>query len=550
MKRSLSAFIASVFFSSFAVVLANAAEPLETFYIWPGKTAPGDDRTVGEEHILEGRRRPFYQLTDISMPTLDVFLPSKEERTGTAILVCPGGGLQRLAYEHEGLEVAEWLTSQGIAAFVLKYRVPAPATMGLEDAQRAMGIIRSRAAEWDVDPKTVGMVGFSAGGEIAAWLSTHYKERTYETIDAADSASCRPDFIGMIYPGGLLQWRSGEIKEDIASKIDAETPPMFFAHAFNDSCQNSLAMALALKRARVPAEVHIYGGGAHGFGARTTGDAAAEWKASFVNWIATQGLLEPAGIRKWATAAVTGFESGGSIPALGDFVNDPELADGYRAQKQLVTQMAKGGRIGGFKGAMASAEAQKSRGLDGPLTGVLLKTGELKADANPSITAPDGARVIVETELGYIVSVDISYEILNDEQASGAVKAVVPVIELPLGYGDRAKGSTLVDGIATNIGSSRYILGAEHSLDGFNPDAVKIRLDRDGKELHQAAGSDAAGGQWSNLRKVINQLVAQGYTLREGQVIISGALGTIQNGEAGSYRADYGDLGVIEFEIE
>ena len=529
---------------------SKAAQPSETFFIWPGMKAPDDDRNVGKEHVLEGRRRPFYQLTDISLPTLDVFLPPADQRTGAAVLVCPGGGLQRLAYEHEGLEVADWLAGQGIAAFVLKYRVPAPVKMGLADAQRAMGIIRLRAEEWGIDPASVGILGFSAGGEIAAWLGTHHRERVYEARDAADELSCRPDFAGLVYPGGLLQWRTSDIKSDILENIDDATPPMFFAHAFNDGCQNSLAMALALKQKRVPAEVHIYGGGAHGFGARTTGDASHEWKTSFVNWMRAQGHLDPMGVRKWAAAAIEGIQTGGAIPAMENFVFNPGVRHGFLAQKRVVEALTADDRIGGYKGAMASAAAQSSRGLDGPLTGVLYRSGRLSAEDKPTVSSPAGTQVMVETEIGYIVSVDINYEILNDAQASGAVKGVVPVIELPVGYGDRAKGSTLAGVIGMNIGSSRFIVGEEQPLEGFDPDAVKIRLERDGAELHATTGAEAAGGQWHNLRKIINQLVSNGHTLRAGQIVISGALGVVQTGEPGSYKGDFGTLGVIEFEIE
>jgi 2-oxo-3-hexenedioate decarboxylase len=157
---------------------------------------------------------------------------------------------------------------------------------------------------------------------------------------------------------------------------------------------------------------------------------------------------------------------------------------------------------------------------------------------------------MVETEVGYVVSVDINYEILSDTQAAGAVSAVVPVVELPLGYGDRMLGKSNADLVATNIGSWRFVLGEPRPAGGVDPDAVPVRLDRDGTALHSATGADAAGGQWGNLRKAINQIVANGYTLRAGQVVIGGALGPVQPGLPGRYRAEFGPLGTIEFEIE
>jgi acetyl esterase/lipase len=170
----------------------------EVIQIWPG-IAPGETGEIGPEHVLPDRPRPFDQITDVSVPTLSVFLPPEERRTGTAMLVIPGGGLDRLAIEHEGIEVAEWLNDRGIAAFVLKYRVPPRDPkkrwkVGLQDAQRAMSIIRLRAGEWRVDSEAIGCIGFSAGGEINVMLSTYYNERQYEPVDGADTHSTRPDF--------------------------------------------------------------------------------------------------------------------------------------------------------------------------------------------------------------------------------------------------------------------------------------------------------------------------------------------------------------------
>src|SRR3954464_3104484 len=236
-------------------------EPTETFTIWPA-VPPGQSSARGEEKKVEGRPRPFYQITDVSKPTVSVFLPPKERRLGTALLILPGGGLQRLAIESEGLEVANWAVAPGLAAFLVKYRVPAPAITGAMDGQRALSLIRARAKEWEIDPDSIGAIGFSAGGEIAAWMVTHHSPRCYEAIDATDSVSCRPDFVAMIYPGGLTAGNSGTIKEPLASKIDGNSPPMFFVHASDDAAENSLAYALALKKARVPVEVHIYRDGA------------------------------------------------------------------------------------------------------------------------------------------------------------------------------------------------------------------------------------------------------------------------------------------------
>ena len=180
--------------------------PSDTFNIWPG-AAPDETGDRGPEYMLVERRRPFYQIADVSVPTLAVYLPEKSKATGAAILVIPGGGLVRLAIEHEGYEVAKWLSDNGIAAFVLKYRVPGEGRetawkKGMQDAQRAMGIIRTRAAEWNIDPNGVGAIGFSAGGEIGTRLSL-FDEKAYPRVDASDDQPTRPAFMINIYPGGL-----------------------------------------------------------------------------------------------------------------------------------------------------------------------------------------------------------------------------------------------------------------------------------------------------------------------------------------------------------
>ena len=142
-----------------AIASASAIEPSETFPIWPG-VSPGQTGARGEEKRVEGRPRPFYQITDVSKPTVSVFLPPREKRLGTALVILPGGGLQRLAIETEGFEVAQWAVAHGLAAFIVKYRVPAPATSGAQDAERATSLIRARDQEWEIDPESIGAIGF------------------------------------------------------------------------------------------------------------------------------------------------------------------------------------------------------------------------------------------------------------------------------------------------------------------------------------------------------------------------------------------------------
>jgi 2-keto-4-pentenoate hydratase/acetyl esterase/lipase len=533
---------------SFAVS-TSAADAQESFSVWPG-TPPGATSVKGEMRKLEGRPRPFYQLADISEPIITVFAPPPELRNGTAILVCPGGGLQRLAYEHEGIEVSNWLRSQGITAFLLRYRVPAPIKTCVMDAQRAMSLIRSRADEWGIDSDSIGTIGFSAGGEMGAWLVTHVDELQYEPIDDVDQVSNRPDFAALIYPGGLLQWRSGELKDELASRINGTLPPIFIVHAFDDSSQNSLAMAQALKQARVPTELHMYHEGGHGFGARDTGLPLGTWKARFTDWLSALGYLDSAFTRVYARAFLAALNSGGDLPRFSEVNPSAKLADAYVTQKRVVKQIMQADEFGGFKGAGASAAAQESLGIDQPLMGVLLKSGHLKASDRPVITLVSAPGTVVETEIGFIVDVDISYEVLNDQQAQDAVSKIVPVIELPVNYTSRLGGSSAMDMVASNIGSARFIVGDASSPADADPNKLKIKLERDGELLHETTGGSANAGQWHNLRSIMNQITGQGYTIRAGTMIICGALGQVQPGEAGKYVAKFGELGSIEFELK
>lgn len=523
-----------------------AREPDVVLPLWPG-TPPGESRAQGAEHRVEGRPRPFYQLTDITAPSLAVFHAPAGERNGTAVLVCPGGGLQRLAYEHEGLEVADWLNSIGVTACVLKYRVPAPAQTAAMDAQRALGLIRTRAAEWAIDPESVGMIGFSAGGEIGLWLITHADQRLYPAIDAADRLSCRPDFAALVYSGGLTG-RDGAIKEPLAGLIKAGLPPVFLAHAFDDSSDQSLQLALALKKARVPTEVHIYRQGGHGFGARNTGIPTDGWKVRFSEWLGDLGFLDSAPVREFARKTATALADKLAPPRFAESFPAATVDEAYVAQRRLVRAIASGDPVAGFKGAAASAAAQSSLGLDGPLAAVVFRSGRLDGGERQVIEVRDGEPVVVETEIGYVTSVDLSYEILNDEQARGAVESVVPVIELPRKFPDAGPADAR-NMVAANIGSDRYIVGKPIKAEGFNPDTVPVTLRRNDAVLHETTGAAAAGGQWRNLRLVLNSLTRHGYTIPAGSVILGGALGKIQPGDKGSYEAAYGTLGTIRFEL-
>jgi acetyl esterase/lipase len=251
-----------------------------TIALWPGG-APGApanppaeaDMTTAKDNLIAGR--PLVRLGNVSNPTLTIYSPHGNN-TGAAVVVFPGGGYRILAIDLEGTEVCDWLTSAGITCALVKYRVPntgpypkSPAA--LEDAQRAVGIVRSRAAEWHIDPSRIGVLGFSAGAHLSAALSTHFDHRLYNKVDAADTVSCRPDFAVIVYPGYLaLADKNFAPNADVP--VTAQTPPSFIVQAEDDPVhvENAVVYFMALKNAKVPAELHIYAAGGHGYGLRRT----------------------------------------------------------------------------------------------------------------------------------------------------------------------------------------------------------------------------------------------------------------------------------------
>jgi acetyl esterase/lipase len=270
--------------------------------LWPGAT-PGDVGISGEEksRIFDSPIvGPTKLLTNVTRPSMTVYRPTKEKNTGTAMLICPGGGYWELFWELEGEEVAKWLNSIGVTGIILKYRVPRrpgevrtePAAGPLLDAQRAVSLVRSRAVEWDLRPDRIGMVGFSAGGHLALATATSFDRRTYERIDAVDDVSCRPDFAILCYPGYLKAHDKDEIRP--ALRIPPNTPPVLLTHTSDDkisSSENSAITYLALKRAGIPAELHIYATGDHDFGVRQNGKLPATWTQLCVNWLREFSLL-------------------------------------------------------------------------------------------------------------------------------------------------------------------------------------------------------------------------------------------------------------------
>ncbi len=278
-----------------------AAEPL-TINVWPGKP-PGDtkelppeaDLTKPEDRLIAGRR--IIKLGNVSTPQLAVYRPAKSKDTGAAVVICPGGGHSILAYDLEGTEVAEWLNEIGITGIVLKYRVPGRDPekrwfAAVKDGQRAMSLVRSKASEWGFDPKRIGLLGFSAGGQVAGMVSI-LGQRQYEPLDEIDKVSSRPDFSVLIYPGLMDERGQAKLREEV--KITKDSPPMFFVHAFDDgvSVFNTLLFATELKKVGVTAEVHVYATGGHGYGLRhVDGQPVTDWPKPCEAWLKTMKVIK------------------------------------------------------------------------------------------------------------------------------------------------------------------------------------------------------------------------------------------------------------------
>jgi acetyl esterase/lipase len=292
----------------FAVVAGCAASLFAeklTVPLWPNLTpgsppnaAPEMDTTTAKDNLIAGK--PLIRLGNVSTPTLTVYTP-RDKNTGAAVVVFPGGGYRILAMDLEGTEVCDWLNSTGITCVLVKYRVPdsgpyPKSSAALQDAQRAVGIVRARSGEWHIDPRRIGVLGFSAGGHLAAALSTHFDRRLYDPIDAADGLSCRPDFAVIIYPGYLaLADKNFAPNPDIP--VTDQTPPSFIVQAEDDPVhvENAVVYFLALKNAKVPAELHIYAGGGHGYGLRRTALPVTTWPVSVETWLRTLHFLAASG---------------------------------------------------------------------------------------------------------------------------------------------------------------------------------------------------------------------------------------------------------------
>jgi acetyl esterase/lipase len=284
--------------------------------IWPGAVPDAISNPRPESLGPPPGRDWWPRANDVSRPTMTVYA-AKGQSTGVAMVVFPGGGYQFLAMDLEGTEICDWLTSRGITCVLLKYRVPGSGPWwdeankrrvypkvqtALQDAQRTLGLVRQHAAEWHIDPHKVGVIGFSAGGHLVAAVSTHFAKRSYAPVDAADNLSCRPDFAIALYPGHLWAHEDEDratrdqtalsLRPDIT--VRADSPPTFLLQAEDDPVdpvEESLAYYVALQKAGVPTEMHLYAQGGHAFGLRPSKLPIAQWPRLVETWLGTIGMI-------------------------------------------------------------------------------------------------------------------------------------------------------------------------------------------------------------------------------------------------------------------
>lgn len=285
------------------------ADELLVVDVWPGP-APGEVGSISEEEV---RKTPplirqlvevtesTRMITNVSKPTLTIYRPSPETDTGTAMVICPGGGYWNLYWEVEGEEVAKWLASRGMTGMILKYRVPRrpgevelePARRPLQDSQRAISLVRSKAKEWGIHPDRIGIIGFSAGGHLAISTATEFDRRSYAAIDDIDKINCRPDFVIAAYSGYLKARDKNELAPGL--RIPPKTPPVFLVHGSDDIIsppEHSVVMYLALRQAGVSAELHLYASTTHDFGVRAVNRPYGAWTETCERWLTDQKLLQ------------------------------------------------------------------------------------------------------------------------------------------------------------------------------------------------------------------------------------------------------------------
>jgi acetyl esterase/lipase len=256
----------------------------DLIYLWPGQV-PGEAKEKAKPVIAPSKNDNVLRIAEITDPAIEIRIADREINNRAGVIVCPGGGYNILAWDKEGTEIAEWLNKLGYSAFVLQYRVPDNKAGALQDAQRALSVVRNNAAKWDLDPDKIGIMGFSAGGSLSARAGTHFGTRSYPEVDNADSLSCRPSFVLLIYPAYLDLGERKSLTPEL--RITKDTPPFFIFQTADDPYGNSaLVMAGAMRDTKRQAELHLLSSGGHGYGLRQGIRAAETWPSLAEKWLA------------------------------------------------------------------------------------------------------------------------------------------------------------------------------------------------------------------------------------------------------------------------
>jgi acetyl esterase/lipase len=259
-----------------SLLSAETVEP-----VWPEGKMPGTSTPKAEAEVP--RNDGFLRITNVSQPTLGLFpAPRDDGKPTPAVIICPGGGYRYTVMDKEGSAIAEWLNKAGISGLVLKYRTPSNREGALQDVQRAISLTRANAAAWNIDPEKVGVIGFSAGGNLAAKASTRFEDRTYPSIDKIDEQSCRPDFAVLVYPA-YLDDKKGQVAQDL--NLEVKIPPTFIVHSEDDKNHvvGSKIYSAALTERKLAHEFKLYPTGGHGYGLHSEGEARA-WPGAALQW--------------------------------------------------------------------------------------------------------------------------------------------------------------------------------------------------------------------------------------------------------------------------
>lgn len=268
-----------------AISINSFSQKKDIIYLWPGKV-PGETKDKQAPVIDNTQKDNIIRYSEVTNPAIEVWRPEHPGKNMPAVIVCPGGGYKILAYDLEGTEIAAWLNKIGFTAFVLQYRIPDKKEGALQDAQRAIRLVKDNAQKWNIDPEKIGIMGFSAGGSLSARASTLFNKKTYAPVDKTDSLSCRPSFTMLIYPAYLDQGPNLTLTPEL--KLSKDIPPMYIFQTADDQYGNSaLVMAGALRDNKTPVELHLLPKGGHGYGLRSGSEAGQTWPLLAEKWLTT-----------------------------------------------------------------------------------------------------------------------------------------------------------------------------------------------------------------------------------------------------------------------